>query len=187
MRPLIQTLRPSSRGKGTGVLPCGCSTWSIDHPRAAQSACHCANASSRATPCSICTATAAGRELPYRRRARSRNRSTRYSQIGAAPICEYLVERFRDLARRRYGSSRPAAVAVQIEQGVARLEAFAQWQADWAARGWSIDQVEQPQGNTPVPFPLDDGRSVWIKGRIDRIDRHADGSWALFDYKTGDN
>src|SRR5690606_25662206 len=79
-------------------------------------------------------------------------RSELKAATAPSPISEFLVERFRDLARRRFGSSRPAAVAVQIEQGVARLEAFAQWQADWAARGWSIEQVEQPQGNTPFPF-----------------------------------
>jgi ATP-dependent helicase/nuclease subunit B len=113
-------------------------------------------------------------------------RSDLKDSTDAGRICEDLVERFQDLARRRFGNYRPAAVAVQIEQAMARLEAFAAWQAGWAAQGWSITMVEQPEGNVPVPFPIDGGRSIWLRGRIDRIDRHADGRWALLDYKSGE-
>jgi ATP-dependent helicase/nuclease subunit B len=113
-------------------------------------------------------------------------RSDLKDSTDAERIREDLVERFQDLARRRFGNYRPAAVCVQIEQGRARLEAFANWQAGWAAQGWSITLVEQPEGNSPVPFTIDGGRSVMLKGRIDRVDRHQDGRWALLDYKSGE-
>jgi len=37
----------------------------------------------------------------------------------------------------------------------------------------------------PVPVDLGDGRRIWLRGRIDRIDRLADGRYEVIDYKTG--
>lgn len=98
----------------------------------------------------------------------------------------WLCDRLGEIARRAYGSQRPAAVEVQFEQMKARIRSFAQWQAEWAAQGWRIHKVEQPESNRPVPFRIDADRCMGLKGRIDRIDRNDDGRWALLDYKTGE-
>ena len=44
-------------------------------------------------------------------------------------------------------------------------------------------QVEWPFDG--VPYPLPDGRSVFFRGAVDRIDRAPDGSVTVVDYKTG--
>src|SRR6185436_2439728 len=65
------------------------------------------------------------------------------------------------------------------------LAGFAQWQARRAQQGWRIHAVEwAPPGGT-LPFVVD-GQPMGLRGRIDRIDVHADGRWAILDYKTGD-
>ena len=38
---------------------------------------------------------------------------------------------------------------------------------------------------TPLAFPLEDGRTVPLRGKADRIDRAADGTLHVLDYKTG--
>ena len=97
----------------------------------------------------------------------------------------FLSEAVERIALRDYGPSPVMAVKVQLEQARMRLAAFAAWQAQWAAQGWRIRFTEQ--NVDPVPFDLGDGRSVQLKGRIDRIDQHAAGGrWAIFDYKTGE-
>ncbi|CAN5362821.1 PD-(D/E)XK nuclease family protein [soil metagenome] len=48
--------------------------------------------------------------------------------------------------------------------------------------------AEQPfgmDGAPPVALDLRDGRAVQVRGRIDRLDRAADGSLVVADYKTG--
>jgi putative RecB family exonuclease len=43
----------------------------------------------------------------------------------------------------------------------------------------------EPHSREPIPIELPDGRVLKIIGKIDRIDRHPDGSLRLRDYKTG--
>ena len=102
-------------------------------------------------------------------------------------ICDFLAERLDERAAQLVGRRRPPAISVQIEQGRTRLRAFADWQADRAAAGWVIEFVEQPGRDQAIELPVDEGRSLTLHGRIDRIDRHPDGRWAIFDYKTGDD
>jgi RecB family exonuclease len=40
-------------------------------------------------------------------------------------------------------------------------------------------------GRPPVHFPLTDGRTVPLRGKADRVDRHDDGRLHVLDYKTG--
>jgi hypothetical protein len=103
-------------------------------------------------------------------------------------IGEFLMTALDEQVNRQFGSRRMPAVSVQIEQLRRRLVAFSQWQANRAAEGWTIAFVEAPQSSTQVPFPVDRGRTIGLRGRIDRIDRHRQtGQWALLDYKSGDS
>jgi hypothetical protein len=79
------------------------------------------------------------------------------------------------------------AIEIQLEQARARFNSFAQWQANWVQEGWRIAFTESPAGLEGVPVSLPDGTTINVVGRIDRIDRHADGRWYIFDYKTGDS
>ncbi|HTE06145.1 MAG TPA: PD-(D/E)XK nuclease family protein, partial [Planctomycetota bacterium] len=85
----------------------------------------------------------------------------------------------------RFGPQPLPAVAIQVEQLRYRLERFARWQARSTQDGWRIAAAEwTPQD----PVTLDaGGTAVTLRGRIDRIDVHADGRrWRVLDYKTGD-
>ncbi|MDA1013023.1 MAG: PD-(D/E)XK nuclease family protein [Planctomycetota bacterium] len=87
-----------------------------------------------------------------------------------------------------YGKSRLAPVNVQIMQLRARLDAFADWQADWAAQGWRIRHSEVSFANHNVGLQIDDERWMQLDGRVDRIDQLADSNeWIVFDYKTGES
>lgn len=85
----------------------------------------------------------------------------------------------------RYGETPLAGIQLQQKQAEMRLLAFAGWQATWRRQGWEIREVERSVAD--VPFPLSDGRTIRLRGRIDRIDYHPGREeWAIFDYKTGD-
>ena len=118
-------------------------------------------------------------------------------------IEDWLVRCTEQRAAFLYGSAPLPAVALQVRQLTWRLGHFARWQAQRVAAGWRIAHSEwQPAQWTPepqlakpaqwaewpagaVPFEVD-GEPIALKGRIDRIDHHPDGRWALLDYKSGD-
>lgn len=57
-----------------------------------------------------------------------------------------------------------------------------------SAGGWVPERVELrfgPGQGEPVTLTLPDGRTVMLKGHIDRVDRSDDGSISVIDYKTG--
>lgn len=78
-----------------------------------------------------------------------------------------------------FGSPLPAIIELQGEAAIARLEAFAQKQAAWRARGWRIVSAEQNLSCTFKDCP------TRVRGRIDRIDQNErTGQLAIIDYKT---
>jgi ATP-dependent helicase/DNAse subunit B len=101
-------------------------------------------------------------------------------------IAAYLSTELDAVAREAYGDSPMMAVEIQLEQARARLQAFAAWQAGWARQGWRIERSEATLGEIVATLDLGEGQSVRVRGRIDRIDRHADGRWLILDYKTGE-
>ncbi|MFV0445838.1 MAG: PD-(D/E)XK nuclease family protein [Planctomycetaceae bacterium] len=110
----------------------------------------------------------------------SLNRSTNAEKIAAFLSVELDQQTLRQLGRRR----RPA-VELQIEQIHRRLQAFAVRQATHVELGWEIKFVEEPRDNAPIALDLGDGRSLNVRGRIDRIDQNRhDGQWRIIDYKT---
>ena len=91
------------------------------------------------------------------------------------------------LVRERFGRHRLPAVELQVEHLRLRLAAFAQWQAGWAAQGWRIVKTEVEVNGEQAPL-LVDGKPMFLKARLDRIDRNEfDGRYVIFDYKTSDS
>lgn len=108
------------------------------------------------------------------------------SATDAAIVLAFLEKALQDLSALEFGGDPRPVVRVQLEQLRSRLHAFAHWQAQWAAQGWCIKQVEADVGNCKAPFVVD-GQPMYLHGRIDRIDVHRDtGEHIVFDYKTGD-
>ncbi len=111
-----------------------------------------------------------------------------------AQLIDALLACLDTLARERFGAEPLPAVAMQIEQARLRLVDLARWQAARAADGWRVLHTEwSPRAiqcgrveRRAVPLELAaDAPPAWLTGKIDRIDRHADGRLAILDYKTG--
>lgn len=83
-----------------------------------------------------------------------------------------------------FGSSPNATVKLQIEQARRRLSSVAIAQSERRSAGWHIHRVEAPFGDDKTAGIVVDKQLMSIRGRIDRIDRHDDGRWAIIDYKT---
>ena len=83
-----------------------------------------------------------------------------------------------------FGENRLPAVNIQVEQIRLRLQAFAIWQANQRKQGWQILYTERLEKDAALDV---DGQPMGLRGRIDRIDLHADGRYIVFDYKTGDS
>ena len=93
-------------------------------------------------------------------------------------LAAFLRGQLDEAARRRFGPWMPLGVEVQLDALARRLERFAQVQAREAGSGWRIEAVERK-----FEWQLDG----WtVTGKIDRIDRHADGRVRLLDYKTSE-
>ena len=104
----------------------------------------------------------------------------------ADEISAFLRQTLEATVSAWYGQHPLPAVRIQIEQASARLDAFALWQAAWRAQGWRIEFTEQRVADTMAPFLVDD-EPMYLRGQIDRIDRHEDGRLVILDYKTGDS
>ncbi len=99
-------------------------------------------------------------------------------------IYSYLESRLRARAEKLYDEYSFGVIQVQLAQLLERLRAFSNWQAAWIADGWEI--IETEYNCSPMPLSLDHP-NLTIRGRIDRIDYHAETSrWSIFDYKSSE-
>ncbi|MGL4941770.1 MAG: PD-(D/E)XK nuclease family protein [Thermoguttaceae bacterium] len=97
----------------------------------------------------------------------------------ARDIREFLETCLERDAKKLFGASPRATVAVQIERARARLASFATWQVEWRSRGWRIADVEYPAPDVELA-------GLTLHGQIDRIDRNdATNEIIVWDYKTG--
>lgn len=103
----------------------------------------------------------------------------------AARITRFLMQALERRVALTYGGTALPAVAVQVEQLRRRLIGFADWQARRRRDGWRIHAVEWTPPGGELAFDVD-GEPIGLRGRIDRIDTHSDGRWAVLDYKTSD-
>jgi ATP-dependent helicase/nuclease subunit B len=101
-------------------------------------------------------------------------------------IRECLLDHLASEAAGRYGPRPSLALTVQLDMARLRLAEFAAWQAGRRAEGWSIVAWEWKPDGESAPLPGMD-QPFKLRGTIDRIDEHDDGSVAILDYKTGDD
>jgi hypothetical protein len=100
-------------------------------------------------------------------------------------IRRFLNHQLDRAVAERYGRHPGAPTVIQQEQLRYRLDRFARWQAASRADGWQIVR-ERVEKDLRVAIDVD-GLPFAIKGKIDRIDRHAQtGVYRVLDYKTGD-
>ncbi len=89
-------------------------------------------------------------------------------------------------ARKAFGDRGSPAAMLQVEIAKRRLRTLAAWQAARTRDGWIIAETEWSPPTKAVEFMVD-GRAAQIRGKIDRIDRHAGtGRLSILDFKTGD-
>jgi ATP-dependent helicase/nuclease subunit B len=94
----------------------------------------------------------------------------------------FLYSEAERLVKGQFGSRLPLSLLIQLESVKQRLAKFAEIQAGQTSSGWEILHTE---------YKLGDGKGVelggmTVKGKIDRIERHADGTVRILDYKTSD-
>jgi hypothetical protein len=101
----------------------------------------------------------------------------------AGEIRNAMLAGLDQAAGELFGDGVEPSVALQIEAARKRLETFAGVQARRRASGWAIAQAEwsPPEGSIAVTI---DGEEFTLSGKVDRIDRHSDGRYAIIDYKT---
>lgn len=91
---------------------------------------------------------------------------------------EFLLTRFDAVARERFGENLTLPLVVQCESARQRLARAAAIHVRDREEGWTTEHAEWK-------FSLDLG-GLEVRGKIDRIDRHATGARRVLDYKTAD-
>ncbi|MEM1450940.1 MAG: PD-(D/E)XK nuclease family protein [Planctomycetota bacterium] len=111
----------------------------------------------------------------------------------AGEIRSFVLDRLRRERQKRFADEPMPALSLQLRQLELRLSSFADWQAERAAEGWRIKEVEwepqsdatgAPRGCAELSMPGEEP-PAWIRGTIDRIEQNVEtGRWAVLDYKT---
>jgi ATP-dependent helicase/nuclease subunit B len=98
----------------------------------------------------------------------------------AAVLRQFLLAELERRAHALYGGALSLPLIIQLESARQRLARAAQVQARERAAGWVIEHVEKK-------FAVEIG-GLRVKGKIDRIDRHAETrAVRVLDYKTSDS
>jgi ATP-dependent helicase/nuclease subunit B len=100
-------------------------------------------------------------------------------------IAECLEAAARDRVRDVYGQRPAPLITLQLESILQRLRHAAKIEAENRQKGWwAIDAELQVGGKEDtLPFQIAEAR---LKGRIDRVERHVDGSLRIVDFKSSD-
>lgn len=109
------------------------------------------------------------------------------NSTSAETIASFLETVLKNYVAQKYTEQPRPVLAIQTERALKRLEAFAEWQAAWAADGHSICETELNFRDDSVFLNID-GHKISLHGRIDRIDKEEKtGRLIVLDYKTSDS
>jgi ATP-dependent helicase/nuclease subunit B len=102
-----------------------------------------------------------------------------------AKIAECLEEAARDRVRELFGNRPAPLITLQLESILQRLRHAATIEAKNRQEGWQCVEAELQIGTqedtTPLLFA-----NARLSGRIDRVERHADGALRIVDFKSSD-
>ena len=102
----------------------------------------------------------------------------RCDDVGA--LHDFLCAEVSGWGRRRFGSTPPLQVEMQLDAAKRRLRAAAELQSGLVREGWEIVAAELSLEGTLQGLP--------VRGKIDRIDRHRQSKrLRILDYKTSDS
>ena len=103
----------------------------------------------------------------------------------AERIAGFLLDQAEQRVDAQFGPGLPAPLLIQLDSMKQRLAHVARVEADRRAAGWTIDPeyIERHLGE-PGKGVLRHG--LWIRGKVDRVDRHLDHGVSVIDYKTSD-
>lgn len=111
--------------------------------------------------------------------------STMRDSTHPAQIADFLEDAVRSDVRRRYGQRPAPLVTLQLESIVQRLRQAALIEAQNRQEGWTCIEAEMMLGQESDAHPLLIA-GTRLSGRIDRLERHADGRLRIIDFKTSD-
>ena len=117
------------------------------------------------------------------------NNSSHRESTEEVVIRKSLFAAFESLFTETFAGLQPAMVDFQKDALLEKLAMFAHVQAQLSKEGWKIVYAEKSDGRGDQlsrELLLPDGKTIKIRGRIDRIDCHPEtGRWRVIDYKTG--
>lgn len=100
-------------------------------------------------------------------------------------IAECLENAAREQVREVYGRRPAPLITLQLESILQRLKKAAEIEARTRQEGWQCINAELLIGGEEdaTPFKIAEAR---LKGRIDRVERHVDGTLRIVDFKSSD-
>lgn len=102
-------------------------------------------------------------------------------------FCRWLEKALERSFQLQFGKNPSPVVLSQQGEVLRTLKGFARAEAVHRAEGWKTIAAEG-KGASPLleeKITLDDGRFLYLQGRIDRLDWHPEKKrWLLLDYKT---
>ncbi len=103
----------------------------------------------------------------------------------SAQIAECLEAAARDQVRKIHGLRPAPLITLQLESILQRLRKAAEVEARNRQEGWQCINAELLIGDKEdiTPFLIAEAR---LRGRIDRVERHVDGSLRIVDFKSSD-
>ena len=102
-----------------------------------------------------------------------------------AKIADFLEEAARDYVHAHFGQRPAPLITLQLDSILQRLRHAATIEATNRQQGWQCIEAELQIGtkDDATPFLIAEAR---LSGRIDRVERHADGSLRIVDFKSSD-
>ena len=104
-----------------------------------------------------------------------------------ATLQTWLTDCLQNQAKIHFAGLSGPAVRFQLAELEQRLMTFAEKHHQQTGLGWEILYAERKTSDDVLrtTFDLRDGRTLTVKGRIDRVDWHPEtGAWRIVDYKS---
>ncbi len=111
--------------------------------------------------------------------------STMRDSTHPAKIADFLEEAARERVSELFGQRPAPLITLQLESILQRLRHAATIEATNRQQGWQCIDAELQIGtkDDTAPFLIAEAR---LSGRIDRVERHADGTLRIVDFKSSD-